>query len=454
VQFQEKTVAASLFIGLSLALPILASGFPADEKPRSEDVAFLVQSALVELKLDVWTAGRPEFAEAVGGSFFSADNWIEIAQRFERPEDRGRLLKPLAVACMALERKEDADKLVHRGQVTFEPTDPFAFLVTGGAAPARSRLTADAEASPLPEWLTGPLVSAWSGGSVPAAGKVPGMVGAALHPSLVLAGVAAGGFLLLFFAGTILLALARRVLRAYPVPVWSYGSGRFECNTLQTFAVFGLWLAAFVLVHVMLAPLLSGELSGSRVIFVVYLAHAAVGVWLVRKWGNIETKRLAKAVDLDHRGLTLRHLAFGVGGAVAAVPAVLILMQMSLLLFGGEDRVSPAVPVLVDAQGDFDRVLLTLNVVLVAPLFEEFLFRGFLFQQFRRYFGPTHGVCLSALVFAAIHQSIEFFVPLFGLGVILALVYHHTQNLWVSVLTHALYNGFTVVLVAVLYGWA
>ena len=99
-----------------------------------------------------------------------------------------------------------------------------------------------------------------------------------------------------------------------------------------------------------------------------------------------------------------------------------------------------------------DRLALGGILVVLAPLFEEFFFRGFLFRQFQRYFGLANGVLLSALVFASVHLSIESFFPLFGLGVVLAIVYHYTQSLWAAVITHAAWNLGTVIAVATVFG--
>ena len=96
--------------------------------------------------------------------------------------------------------------------------------------------------------------------------------------------------------------------------------------------------------------------------------------------------------------------------------------------------------------------MIILNVAVMAPVFEEFFFRGFLFQQFKRHFGLANAIALSALVFSAVHMSIEAFLPLFGLGVIMAVVYHRTQCLWSSIITHALWNLGTVVAVTVMFG--
>jgi membrane protease YdiL (CAAX protease family) len=92
-----------------------------------------------------------------------------------------------------------------------------------------------------------------------------------------------------------------------------------------------------------------------------------------------------------------------------------------------------------------------LNVVLLAPLFEEFLFRGFLLSQFRRHAGESGAVMLSALMFGAMHMSPDALLPLTGLGVILAIVARASGGLWAPVLLHSLWNAATMATVICLY---
>jgi len=199
-------------------------------------------------------------------------------------------------------------------------------------------------------------------------------------------------------------------------------------------------------------PMLKDTLTRGGLMMFLYAVTAVVGVLLIRWRGEPRREDLATSADMDRGSVSPKALWLGVLAYLAAVPLVTLLNLASAMLLGGsEDGVNPAIPVLVDAGDSVEMLLMTANVVLVAPLFEEFFFRGFLFQQFRRYFGVAHGIALSALVFASVHMSMESFLPLFGLGVMLALVYHATRSLWASVVTHALWNLGTVVIVFVLF---
>jgi ABC-2 type transport system permease protein len=79
-------------------------------------------------------------------------------------------------------------------------------------------------------------------------------------------------------------------------------------------------------------------------------------------------------------------------------------------------------------------------VIVAAPLFEEFLFRGLIFQGLRRTAGPALAVLGSAALFALVHPPISV-VPVFGLGIAAAISFQQSGFLLAPILTHAVYNA-------------
>ena len=79
-------------------------------------------------------------------------------------------------------------------------------------------------------------------------------------------------------------------------------------------------------------------------------------------------------------------------------------------------------------------------VIGVAPLVEEFFFRGFLYQAFRNRIGVWAAAGASGLIFGAIHFKPEFLVPLAGLGILLAWLFEKTGSLWPCIAVHAVNN--------------
>ena len=92
-------------------------------------------------------------------------------------------------------------------------------------------------------------------------------------------------------------------------------------------------------------------------------------------------------------------------------------------------------------------VLMLLLAGVVAPIVEETFFRGLLFGWLRSRLPLVVAVILSAAIFAAAHVIPILLPALFAVGIILALAYHLSGSLWVSILLHALQNSFAVVLI-------
>jgi membrane protease YdiL (CAAX protease family) len=86
-----------------------------------------------------------------------------------------------------------------------------------------------------------------------------------------------------------------------------------------------------------------------------------------------------------------------------------------------------------------------LVVCVVAPLAEEFLFRGFIFTALRGWAGPLGAAALTGLLFGAIHldpdRPAAFLLPLAFLGFLLCVVYWKTGSLYPCIALHAVNNA-------------
>jgi uncharacterized protein len=95
-----------------------------------------------------------------------------------------------------------------------------------------------------------------------------------------------------------------------------------------------------------------------------------------------------------------------------------------------------------------DRVLVIILAVAVAPAAEELVFRFFLYGVLRRYFGVAVGLVINALLFAAVHQHLPSFAPLFVLGACFTLAYEWSGSILVPMTMHALFNAANLVFLA------
>lgn len=94
-------------------------------------------------------------------------------------------------------------------------------------------------------------------------------------------------------------------------------------------------------------------------------------------------------------------------------------------------------------------LLAVAGVGLAAPLGEEMLFRGFVFNVLkhrfaRRVWGMAVALVVSSALFTAGHTYALGLLPVFLFGLLLAWVYHNTGSLWTVIIIHATNNTISV----------
>jgi len=90
-------------------------------------------------------------------------------------------------------------------------------------------------------------------------------------------------------------------------------------------------------------------------------------------------------------------------------------------------------------------ILGLISVIVIAPIAEEFLFRGFLYSQLSRTkLGPWGAVTLSSLLWTVIHFQYEvlILIVLFGFGMFLGYIRMAYNNLSLPIALHAVNNLF------------
>lgn len=105
-----------------------------------------------------------------------------------------------------------------------------------------------------------------------------------------------------------------------------------------------------------------------------------------------------------------------------------------------------AVSLLAGANSLPMEIYLGFFAVVLAPVAEEFIFRGLLFPFLKqRGFRKTAWVGVS-LFFAFVHNDAAIFIPLFVLALALTWLYEKTDNLLAPIFAHALFNAANLVL--------
>ncbi len=92
------------------------------------------------------------------------------------------------------------------------------------------------------------------------------------------------------------------------------------------------------------------------------------------------------------------------------------------------------------------RLLVIVAAVIIAPLSEEILFRGFVYGVLKRYTDAPFAALSSSLMFAIIHMHLGSLLPLLMLAVLFCIAYEITGCLLVPMLLHIIFNATSILL--------
>src|SRR6266849_9722839 len=142
--------------------------------------------------------------------------------------------------------------------------------------------------------------------------------------------------------------------------------------------------------------------------------------------------------------------------AVAGLAVVILVGDALTLAFGRE--LVPAFQLQIHRSARADGALLSLWVALivVAPVGEELLFRGFLFRGFvREPRDALPGILAISLIWSLLHVQFDWFGAslVFALGVLLGYVRLYSGSTTLVILLHALLNLESVLETVVVLGW-
>ena len=187
------------------------------------------------------------------------------------------------------------------------------------------------------------------------------------------------------------------------------------------------------------------ELSQSLKIFFGYLFMAIPPLFIV--YYQIKSSEGVFNFKNDYfqfNILPLNHsLRKGFEGWLTIIPFVLLVSLIMNILIDNQNGSNPLLEIVLNNNNYFAFILLFLTTSLLAPFFEEIIFRGVLLPILSRDFGVVLGILISAFIFALAHLSISEIPPLLILGIGLGITRASSGSLLSSVFMHSLWNGLT-----------
>ena len=251
----------------------------------------------------------------------------------------------------------------------------------------------------------------------------------------------------------VLLALLGLSLRGYARLARRTGEGNlwlapFGVPDVLMAGVLGLWLCiASLPAYFRSVPRslpVTDQMLVQNALFLGVIILGVLGFLQWRRISFVPLFGLDRMPWLRAVGLGLRYVAMG-------YPLIFTANLVMSLLLGGGGEQQEILTFFQQAAMDANyRSLLLAGAagVIVAPLTEEFLFRGYLYGTLRRYLNAPVAIAVNAALFALIHGNIVALPALFVLAVCLCIAYEVTGSLWVPITMHLVFNFVTL---AVLY---
>jgi uncharacterized protein len=208
-----------------------------------------------------------------------------------------------------------------------------------------------------------------------------------------------------------------------------------------------LWslLAQFVVIlPAMLLGFLDPTDAGGPTLLLLVIAAQTLG--LAGALAYLAARRRLSWRLLGPRRPRWRHVAIGLGVGVGGFVAVNLLIAGLLQIFGPVEP--PEQQLLSDVTaGGLTTLFAVVAAVVMAPLVEEVVFRGVLFQGLKRRIGLWPGALVSGLLFAVVHVEVQ--QPLYSsafvlLGLLFAWTMHRFGSLLVPIVAHAAFNAVSV----------
>lgn len=180
--------------------------------------------------------------------------------------------------------------------------------------------------------------------------------------------------------------------------------------------------------------------GGSTVVasFVFYALSRLLGLGIIVLFLR---KYSVKLRQLGFKKFRFWHsLALVLLAVVALIVATSVIIVVLSKLAPSLDLAQDQEIVFTQAKAVGEIALAFVALVVIAPIVEEIVFRGFMLPTFAKKFGWRPAVLMTSLLFGLVHWQLNVGIITFIMGLLLAWLYKKTGSLWPAILFHSLKN--------------
>lgn len=205
-------------------------------------------------------------------------------------------------------------------------------------------------------------------------------------------------------------------------------------DTIIRLAVFAIIFVAMQIVAGVVAAVMPHSEDASLQLFVGYTLSMVLTFVAVKLYTS-RIKPAPRSVMKSIAGFN----------PVITLAGVIFMVALSVVLSPLKEVMS------VDNSAYNDSVWTLLTVTIIAPIFEEILFRGKLYNILNVSVSPTLSVLLSSLIFGVLHFKLAVFVSCIPLGFLFGFVYLRTRSIIAPIILHVCNNALAYALIVLSY---
>lgn len=190
---------------------------------------------------------------------------------------------------------------------------------------------------------------------------------------------------------------------------------------------------------------MGGELTASEIekstnnnAYVLSVIISLVSVWVYLLICKLRKKEISEYIHTKKVPLMM----FAMSAVVAIGTRIIVMVYYYLIqnfaVF--EKSIIESASVEPRLYGRMDFAIAFFSVLVVAPMFEEFLFRGFIMGELKKVMRPWAAILLQAVIFGASHGFLYQSIFAAFMGLFLGIVYHRTKNIFSTALCHSVFN--------------
>lgn len=211
--------------------------------------------------------------------------------------------------------------------------------------------------------------------------------------------------------------------------------------------VFVGFMLAQLLVVALIAGLQAGGISFEGVNEAVFNATGAGIIYALAIGIVIGLPVLIKKTRLKREELGLQRmpawldLVWAPLGMVVYLVLTTIVMSLAEQVLTFVDYTQTQDTGFTAIASQMEYVLAFFSLVILAPIAEEILFRGYLFGKLRKHAPVWVAILITSLLFAFVHFQWNVAIDVFVLSIVLCLLRLRTGSLWAPIVLHMIKNG-------------